>query len=725
MLPTAAPTTEDLDSLTDDERRSLDVYKRMHGYMKIAPVKVRVNPEFYSLIENGWHETYSALFDKPDEPFVERLAPHHSEAIEWHWNARLALLRGEKPDYWAYFPIWSRGHMKSTVARRIVIVDALLTVAFHQPGYILYVSRNATMAEKHAQSIETMLSAERVRHYCPQLSQVKQSQVTGKSKGWKATFLNTAANVVFHFGGLEEGLAGGNVDDVRPTLILPDDVDGREKSPVIGENRFQKLTTEILPMRQANTLTFWAQNLISRYTAMYRIQSGRSRVLTNRKPTKPIPALLNPVYGEKTVDGVVKDVIISGTPTWEWYGLDRCQEEIDTIGLEAFKQECQHDVDQSNEGLIHKNYNDNVHVISITEFQRKFGIRGMPPAWAKWIINDWARTKTDKHANVAAWVTISSQNSPLPGFTFVFYPMSFKPNAEAEDAAERFLSCLSRYAFDQVTWARVRRDSLLQVNSHLYSHQRQEQIEFERGHLQTVMPRYVRPLLENFNVVRGVMGHSDDTIIDIYNRVYGMNFIGINPGKYGGLDEFNRQMKVDYEMPHPFRPEQKGYTRFFIVVPDEIPNEPKPRLYRDEISSEHLYDSDLLRFQLANRRYREPKLTEAGEQVDEPLKAFDDFGQAFQMLYYSGELRNAPLNEKEQIAQHMSPKTRELMNKTTLTMGEQLALEDEYRDAAARVRASSNLFMDSAGIGDHNFGETCSPFESPLNDVNGFSDIYD
>ena len=94
-------------------------------------------------------------------------------------------------------------------------------------------------------------------------------------------------------GTVDSAQAGSRVDETRPTFIVPDDVDGREDSVVIAENRFRLLTKEILPMRQDNTLVYFAQNLISRYSVMYRIHSGKEKVLTNRKPSQPIPAVLN------------------------------------------------------------------------------------------------------------------------------------------------------------------------------------------------------------------------------------------------------------------------------------------------------------------------------------------------------------------------------------------------------------------------------------------------
>lgn len=628
--------------------------------------KLKAQSKLQELIENGWREFYDEIFpedvEKYGRKFSENLAPHHAESLEWHWESRLALIKGEKPEYWAYFPIWSRGHMKSTLARRVVIVDALLSFAFDKPAYILYVSRNKTMVEKHSSSIETMLGFDKVREYCPQLSQVKKN-TQGHDKGWQATFLNTKANVVFHFGSLEEGLAGGNVDDVRPTLILPDDIDGRENSPYKGEVRLEKLTTEVLPMRQSNTLTFWAQNLINRYSAMYQIQSNKAQVLTNRKPTQPIPACYNPVYDKKTVKGIVKWFVKSCDPTWEYFDLDRINEEIETIGLPAFKRECLHEVEQSREGLLAFNFDDNVHPISESEFAAIYGSKTAWKGFNKWSLNDYALTKTEKHANVAGYLCVSNQNSKLPGHQFLI-PFSFPDSSSGRDVAERLLSELQPFAYDNVTWTELRKATISRSGIEKHARTDSEAQNLELAAIANVIPTYSRPVLKKFRVVSGVMSHSEDRKRKIYNRGYGFNFAASNPGMLEGIEDYNNDLEVDYDLDNPFRPGAKGYTRWHVICPDKTEEEDgtaiepviingiavyPPKEFPKAVQPHELHDSDLFRYQMKNWRMRIPKSTEAGEQVDMPLKENDDYGQMLQMFYIKNLLRNIPLNESEQI----------------------------------------------------------------------------
>lgn len=585
------------------------------------------------------------------EKFVDALAPHHIEAVEWHWDSRIALLTGQRPEYLAYFPIWSRGHMKSSCAERIVVVDAMLSAAYDQPGYCLYISRNKDKVQEHIANIEALLASPGVFKWNPKLSSPQRTEITNQQRRWTSSFLKTDSNYAIQGGTLDSGLAGSRVEETRPTLIIPDDVDGREDSPIISESRFRQLTTEVLPMRQDNTLVFYAQNLISRYSVMYRIQTGQSRVLTNRKPTEPVPAVIDLVTKQETVGGIVKDIYVSGQPTWHIWDARRIQDEIDTEGLASFNRECQHEVDQSKEGVILYNYDDDVHVITESEFARVYGADAWH-GWAKWMFHDWARTKTDKHANVAGYVTISSQNTPLPGMMFVIHPMSFAANTAPEDVGERLLSSLTPYAYKDhsgkgVTWAEVRNDVLHRANADQHAHSFSDRVEFERAHLARILPQYARPVLNQYNVKAGFMSHERDDIRGIYNSVFSMKFVGVNPRKHGGIEQLNRDMRIDFNRPHPFRPEQMGYTRWFLVVPDH------KREYLQAIRPHDLEDHDLFRYQMKNWRYAPPTLTVTGERVDEPLKMDDDFCNSLQMVWTQNIFHNVQLTEDEKFVMQM------------------------------------------------------------------------
>jgi intein/homing endonuclease len=563
----------------------------------------------------------------------------------------------------------------STIARRLAVMDAVIRLYYGLRGYCLYISGTDAKTGKHAISIEILLKSERIREHAPLLSEVNKSEEGGRSLGWKATFFYTAAGYVYHFGSLQSGLAGGNVDDVRPTLMVLDDIDDRKNSAVQAEANFNRLTDEILPMGAFGTLTFWAQNFINRYSCMYRIYKGHKRVLTDRRPSEPVPAVIGLKTELRKVGSIVREVIVAGEPTWKYFGLEACQNEINRMGLPAFMRECQHKVEQSTEGAMIHTYEDLVHAISQSEFASVFGTRDMPRQWPKQWVNDWARTKSAYHANVAFWQTVSPQDSKLPGLTFYWHSMSFRANAQPEDVAERLLSCLTPVAkrehergvvvqkFEQLelTWAELRRDELLRLNALAHTNTQLDRIEFERARLQEIIPQYSEPMLASYNVVGGVNSHEREDIRQIYNSVYALKCRGVNPGHWGGVEQLVRAFYVDEKAEHPFRPGVMGYSRTFIVVPDDLTQQPRmvttfvngepveievypPEPYPHELSPEDLHDEKLHRYQMVNWRQKEAKLVESGEKVDEVLKMNDDYPNGMQMLEVGGSDLNQPLS---------------------------------------------------------------------------------
>jgi len=116
----------------------------------------------------------------------------------------------------------------------MLIVDAMLTYAYGERGYALIPGGTKAKIRGAALSLEKSLHDPKVAEYCPELAQAE-SNVMGRSRGWTQDFISTRAGYVFHFIGLDEGVAGANVDNVRPTAIFLDDIDSREDSPVISQ----------------------------------------------------------------------------------------------------------------------------------------------------------------------------------------------------------------------------------------------------------------------------------------------------------------------------------------------------------------------------------------------------------------------------------------------------------------------------------------------------------
>lgn len=596
-----------------------------------------------ALESRGWRAWYSEMFDEPPtpdnpegRPFVARLAPHHVEAIEWHWNSLVMKRAGLDIIKYIYFAIWSRGHMKSTIARYIAVCDAALS----GKGYCLYVSGTKGKVMGHAISIETLLGSAKVREYYPRLGQVMKGQ-QDQSKGWRANFIYTESGYVFHFVSLDEGIAGANIDSVRPTLIIPDDVDDRDDSVVISANRLRVLTRAVLPTRQHNTLVLWAQNLISRHSVLYQIYTGKEVVLTARVNTKPVPAFIDLRTERRVVDGIICDIIISGEPTWPWYDTKRAQEEINTIGLSAFLAECQHEVDQDIADLILPEFSEQVHLITWEEFNAVYGLptdnRDLPTHWRRYVGHDWGSSGVEKgHANVVGWVGVAAANARHPGTAFFYHVASFPASTLAGTVARAILN---------YTLANTQRDPHRYIELGLLDRGTADPADVLATKART---KVIEALGQLDSYAMWHMSHEAKAVRDIYRMVYGLPFQPCNPKRDGGIAQLRHYLRYDMAHPHPFRPNRGGIARMYIIVENDAE--------REHPTSDA--GMQIVRDQLPEWRWRQAELTAQGFLDERPMKADDDVGNMLMMIFTHFRLQATPFTAAEEVVAAIPPNLR-------------------------------------------------------------------
>jgi hypothetical protein len=574
----------------------------------------------------GWQVWYPTVFG---EDFYSNLATHHKELLEWHWWTVIQLRAGlPRVDPDTYPAIWSRGHRKSNIARRIVVADACLLT----PGYCLYTSSTKEKVRGHAVSIEGLLHEPGVREYYPLVGQVKRSKETNASRGWTADFLNSEANYIFHFIGIKQGVAGANVDDVRPSLIVLDDVDDREDSVVESENRLHVITRSVLPTKQLNTRFIIAQNYISRHGAVYRIHSGKEILLTKRVNTKPIPACHNLVTEVATrPNGVVGHNVVSCEPTWPFFDRDAIQNDIDTYGLPSFMAECMHDVEGDKSGQVLPTYDADTHLVDWEEFNAYYrlpaGNRTCPRHWQRYVLHDWGAS--EGHAAVVLVLAVAAQNSSLAGTVFLERCLSFPASTLAGTVARAVLE-----------W--VLQDSQNDPSSYIEL-ALLDRATGDPGDALAVATRtkVVDALSRLDQYVMWHMGHDHKAVRDIYRIVYGLPFQPCNPGRDGGVPQINHYLRPDYNTPHPFRPDTPGHCRFYLLAEGWTAG-----------GQRHWANGDaglqIVREQIPEWRWRPPQITASGMLDERPLKLYDDVGNALMMGFKHFSMRATPLTQAEE-----------------------------------------------------------------------------
>ncbi len=586
----------------------------------------------------GWKALLDTLWPGIfDAPFT----PEHTEFWTWAWSVLVKLRAGAltAEDRNAVLALLPRGFGKSTHAE----IFLALAVCVLGQGVFLLVSGTQDLANAHLATVVDLLTSEGVKRIYPHHSRPKKSSITGQHKAWKQERVETEGGAVVWAIGLNVGIRGIRKSKDRVRVFVLDDVDDYADSPQVSLNKANTLGNSVLPTSALQFAVVGVQNLITEHSVFNRIYTRADMMLANRICIGPTPAFDD--LRTEFQDG--RDLIVSARPRWpERVTIEVGQRFIDTFGLVRFLAEFQHDFTSNKQGLCFSNYDDAVHVITRTEFCSVFGVREPPDRWYKYVAHDTARTKSAFHANVCLKITVSGQNQRLPGCIFLYDPMSFRAGTEPEDVAVRLLESISptvQTAQGARRWQELIKAALTRVGLEQYQPDVTALLELRRATLAHILPPLVRPLLVQKRFVRMYDSHEADSVRQVHRNVFGLPFEARNPGKERGIDLFNHCLKVDYDKPHPFRPELNGYTRTFVIVDDDkLP-------YVDALTPDKLHDSDLLRYQFRHWRYTEARMSDVGIAERGPMKMNDDFGNAVQFIFMDGVPVAAELNYAERM----------------------------------------------------------------------------
>jgi hypothetical protein len=135
--------------------------------------------------------------------------------------------------------------------------------------------------------------------YYPDLSQPALSKVTGSQVSWSRQQIVTRAGVVFIGLGLESAARGINWEEIRPDVIIIDDIDELSDSVQIVKTRLKSSAQDIFPAGQENTWIVFAQNVIHSQSVMRRTLDGTSGILIDHDCDRPRTRRLQPLIREE------------------------------------------------------------------------------------------------------------------------------------------------------------------------------------------------------------------------------------------------------------------------------------------------------------------------------------------------------------------------------------------------------------------------------------------
>ena len=261
-------------------------------------------------------------------------APRHIGL--WTWVD--ALTPGIRPR--SKVEIWPRGGAKSTTTE----LGCAWVGRQSKRRFGLYVSRTQDQADKHVQSIATLFERLKIDRAVNEY---------GNSKGWTRQMLRTADGFNVLSIGLDKGVRGVKLDELRPDFIILDDVDSRHDTPATVRRKLEIITENILPAGSADCAVLFVQNRIHNKSIASILADGTAEFLLDRLPVTEEPAAHNLTYEmRERADGTPYYAVTGGAPTWAGQDLGIIESQINVWGLTAFLREAQHEVDEPDGGMF-------------------------------------------------------------------------------------------------------------------------------------------------------------------------------------------------------------------------------------------------------------------------------------------------------------------------------------------------------------------------------------
>ena len=291
---------------------------RFHEHIEQQDLPSRFKTDLIDLVD-----TFHPYFSRPDSTIIP-MADRHLEM--WRWVFRLRLGKSQH----AFVSVWSRGGGKSTSVEL-----ALAHLARRRTrSYGLYVCGTQMQADTHVGNVGQMLG---------QIGIERSVTEYGSIRSWRRNRLIAKGFAVDAFG-LDVALRGVKIDEMRPDIIVIDDIDAEHDSPGVIAKKIHTITHALLPAGATSLAVLAVQNIPNRNGVFAQLADGRAEWLMDRVVSGPYPAVEGlEVERERQDDGPTLWRIIAGEPTWEGQNLEDCEAQINTFGLRAFLSESQHE----------------------------------------------------------------------------------------------------------------------------------------------------------------------------------------------------------------------------------------------------------------------------------------------------------------------------------------------------------------------------------------------
>ena len=248
------------------------------------------------------------------------------------------------------FPLFRDGG-KSTSAETAALALGLTG----RRRYGLYVSGTQALADDHLASIQDAWLSNRFAQmwYPDAAPRMSREGTSGARATWRHNRLSFGNGFTIDAVGLDSSFRGAKIGSARPDLIIVDELDDIDDSPATTAKKLLRLTTSLLPTAGAEgAFVLVVQNLIRRKSVMDQLCSDDPPALRNALLIGPIPMVEGAVWDE-TPDG--DRILVGGKSSWPGrYSFEQCVQKSIDYGEQAFRSECQHELDVDISGTLLK-----------------------------------------------------------------------------------------------------------------------------------------------------------------------------------------------------------------------------------------------------------------------------------------------------------------------------------------------------------------------------------
>ncbi len=607
-------------------------------------------------IEEDWRLWLPAIAPKT---FTSPFEDFHAEFLDWYWALLSLRAAGEPvPENLPLAGLLAlgRGLGKSTILEAIALAEG----AHISRSFGVYISSTQDKAREHLQSIRDLIESSEVARYYPGLSNPRLGKF-GNQRGWRAEAVYTDSGFGIVAASLEQGIRGLRDSEIRPTFLLFDDIDERDDSPVIKQEKFDTIRFDALPMLAPFGVAIFAQNLIYSGSIMDDTIKRKLDWFHLRHAVGPVNTFKDDLEIEK-VDG--RPTIIAGTPNWSRIGRREGQALLDLIGEEAIYRECQNKTAPSSEKLVWKGFSESLHVITWEQFATVFKRSRIPEHWNLYAGYDAGSTGPDRHPAVFSVAAVAAENTPLAGDVFIIYEYVAEASHTEDDMARALIEDLAALC------AHPKLAEAASLVRRSYEPNTSESAAWSlRARAGASVP---------FKVFRG--SHEANSERKTFRMKWGLPIIAGKAGKTEGLSQLHFYLKPERKT-HPFKPGVEGKPNIYLVVANDQLLSPRDR-----------YGLARHRWEATNLKWDANVTTR-----DVPTKFGDDATDAAKQYLQTFALQAKPLTYQEQIHAAMPEPVREMLEEAQaqrhgLTPEQELMAVLARQEARKKIRSSVQRF---------------------------------